>query len=179
MLELIENLYSYTNMTTTAATTNPDNMKELLIQALNDAYRLLETQIPLTKTEYKSISIVNVKPLELVPFMKSNNIPINGAYFNSGDGDDGSEYYEPVIRWEIVIPTTDKDKLEYKRNRFTALAWKYVYDLLTKNGYKRIPFNLGLHQFKDTTVYDMYTSTNFDRLVDYYSLAFVPVENGI
>jgi hypothetical protein len=160
-------------------TTNPDNMKELLIQALNDACRLLETQIPLTKRETKSISIADVKPLELIPFMKSNDIPVDDAYFSSGDGDDECEYYEPVISWEIVVPTTDEDKLEFKRNRFTAIAWKCVYDLLTKNGYKRVPFNMGLQKFKDTTIYDMYTSTNFDRLVEYYSLAFVPVENGI
>jgi len=43
-----------------------------------------------------------------------------------------------------------------------------------KNGYKRTGYNSGLlKQFDDTTVYDMYISKDFDRLVKYYSLPFV------
>ena len=63
-----------------------------------------------------------------------------------------------------------KDKLLFKRKRFTDVAWKFVYESLIKNGYKRIGFNSALFKsFDDTTVYDMYIDKDFDRLVKYYS----------
>ena len=146
-------------------------MKELLIQALDDAYSLLENQIPLTKKKSESISITDVKPVDLVSFMKSNDIP-DDAYFDGRDN--GYDAWDDILlSWEVDVPTTDKDKLEFKRKRFTDIAWKCLYDLLTKNGYKRVGYNTGLmKQFDDTTVYDMYMSKDWDRLMEYYSLSF-------
>jgi hypothetical protein len=162
-------------MTTTA---NPDNMKELLIQALNDAYIVLKKGVPKTKKKYKSISIIDVKPLELASFMKSNSIP-DDAHFDGRDN--GYDAWDAILlSWEVDVPTTADDKLLYSRKVFVNYAFKAVFDLLMNNGYKRVGYNTGLlKQFDDTTVYDMYISKNWDRLVEYYSLPFVPVENEI
>ena len=146
-------------------------MKELIIQALNDAFVLLEKQVPQTKKKTESISITDVKPMDIISFMKDNNIP-NDACFDGRDN--GYDAWDDILlSWEIDVPTTDKDKKEFKIKRFTGISWRFVYDLLTKNGYKRVGYNTGLlKQFDDTTVYDMYINKDFDRLVKYYSLSF-------
>lgn len=151
-------------------TTN-DGMKELLIQALDEAFVKLEKQVPQTKKQTKSISILDVKPLNLLEFMKANNVPDDADFDGKDNGYDG--WNDILLSWSIDVPTTDKDKLDFKRRRFSDVAFKCVYDLLTKNGYKRNGYNTGLlKQFDDTTVYDMYMSKDFDRLVKYYSLPF-------
>ena len=116
--------------------------------------------------------IFDVSPLNIVQFMKDNNIP-DDAYFGGIDnGDDG--YSDICLCYDVIIPTTDKEKLNYKRKRFNTVAHKFVYDLLLNNGYKRVGFNSGLlKQFDDTTVYDMFINKDFDRLVKYYSLSFI------
>lgn len=147
-------------------------MKELITNSLNDAFILLEKQVPQTKRKTESISIQGVKPLELSSFMKDNSVP-NDAYFSGRDN--GYDAWDDIIlAWEVDVPTTDKDKLLFKRKRFSDIAFRLVYDLLTKCGYKRVGYDTGLlKEFKDTTVYDMYVNKEFDRLVKYYSLPFI------
>ncbi len=149
-----------------------NNMKELIIEALNDAFVVLEKRVPQTKKELKEVSISDVRPLYIVQFMKDNNIPDDASFGGVDNGYDG--YSDICLYWDIDVPTTDKDKLKFKRKAFSSIAHKYLYDLLIKNGYKRVGFNSGLlKQFDDTTVFDMYANKDFDRLVKYYSLSFV------
>ncbi len=146
-------------------------MKTLIIQALNDAYLNLNKRTPQTKKDTKSISIMDVNPLELTSFMKDNNIP-DDAYFDISYSEDSID--DNLLSWDIDIETTSKDKLTYNRRVFSTIAHKSLYDLVITNGYKRKGFNSGLlRDFDDTTVYDMYISNDFDRLVKYYSLSFI------
>lgn len=147
-------------------------MKDLIIKALDDALILLEKRIPQTKKEIKYVNIDDVTPLELIQFMKDNNIP-DDAYFG-GKPNSYDSFDEVCLCYNVDIPTTEKDKLRFCRSAFTSIAWKYVYDLLIKNGYKRISYNsASLKQFDGTTVYDMYINNDYDSLVKYYSLSFV------
>jgi hypothetical protein len=115
---------------------NNENMRNLISKALNDAFKTLENQVPQTKKKTETISIQDVKPSQLMSFMKSNDIP-NDAYFTGTDnGYDG--WNDIVLAWEVDVPTSEKEKLEYKNYRFHVIAFKKVYDLLTTNGYKRI-----------------------------------------
>jgi hypothetical protein len=99
--------------------------------------------------------------------MKSNNVPDN-AYFDTDYND------SVVLSWTIDIATSDADKAKFKKDRFDSIAYKFVYDALTGNGYKRVGFNSGLlKDFADTTILDMYLNKDFDRLVKYYSLYFI------
>jgi hypothetical protein len=150
------------------------DMKNLIIDALDEAYIRLEKQIPQTKKEMKTISIGDVKPLELTKFMKDNDVP-DDAYFSGRDnGYDGWEVGDIVLAWDIDVPTNEKEKLKYSKDRFRNIAWQYVYRSLTTNGYTRVGYSSGLlKQFDDTTVYDMYMDKDFDRLVKYYSLPFI------
>jgi hypothetical protein len=149
-------------------------MKELIIQALSDAFVSLEKVIPQTKKKVESISIIDVKPMELATFMKDNYIPENASF---GGRDNGYDAWDDIIlEWDVDVPTTDRDKLNFKRKAFTNYANRAVYDLLLKNGHKRVGYSTSnLYQFDDTTVYDMYIKKEFDRLEKYYSLPFVKV----
>lgn len=146
-------------------------MKELIIKALSEAIIVLDKQVPQTKKQTKSISIIDVNPLDIPSFMKSNNIPEN-AYFDGRDN--GYDAWDDILlSWDIDVHTTDEEKLTYKRKRFSDIAFRYVNDSLTDNGYKRIGFNSRLlKQFKNTSVYDMFINKDFDRLVEHYSLYF-------
>jgi len=147
-------------------------MKDLIIKALDDALILLEKRIPQTKKEIKYVNIEDVKPSELTQFMKDNNIP-DDSYFG-GKPVKYEDYEQICLSFSVDIPTTEKDKLKFCRSAFTSIAWKFVYDLLIKNGYKRVGYNSALLKpFEWTTVYDMYIDNDYDMLVKYYSLPFV------
>lgn len=152
-------------------------MKELIIEALTEAIILVEKQIPETKKSSRSISILDVKPIDLLSYMKDNNVPDDAEFDGKDNGDDG--WNDILLSWYINVPTTDKDKLKYKKTRFNNIAWKKVYELLINNGYKRVPYNTGLlKEFDNITVYDMFINNEFDRLVTYYSLAFNLIETN-
>ena len=142
-------------------------MKDLIIKALDEAFALLEKQVPQTKnvTKYKCISGDNVK--DIVKFMAENNIP-DSAWFDTDEND------KACLCYEMNVQTTDKEKLAFKKRRFNNAVWSFVYKALTQNGYKRTGFNSYLlKEFDDTTVYDMYMAKDFDRLCKYYSLSFI------
>jgi hypothetical protein len=147
-------------------------MKDLIVQALDAAIVLLENGTPQTKKKTIYVGIEDVKPTDILSFMKDNDIPINAEFGGKPNGDDGFD--EVCLVYDVDIPTTDKDKLKHKRSRFSTTAFRLVYELLTVNGYKRVGYNSGLLKpFDNTTVYDMYINKEFDRLVEYYSLPFV------
>ena len=165
---------------------NNENMRNLISKALNDAFTTLENQVPQTKKKTETISIQDVKPSQLMSFMKSNDIP-KDAYFTGADyGYDG--WNDIVLAWEVDVPTSEKEKLEYKNYRFHDIAFKKVYDLLTTNGYKRISDrNQGRITYKqrskysgissiilfdNKSVYEMYIDKELDKLVEYYSMYF-------
>jgi hypothetical protein len=148
-------------------------MKDLIITALDNAKAKVDTTIPSTKKSSESIDISDVNPIDLLAFMKKNNIPDNAYFDGSDNGYDGWYTGITLLTWDIDIPTTDKDKLDITRTRFNNSSFRLVYDILTTNGYKRIGFDSRkLKDFYDITAYDMYMDKDFDRLVTYYSLFF-------
>ena len=163
-----------------------ENYKSYLSIALSDAFTTLENQVPQTKKKTETISIQDVKPSELMSFMKSNDIP-NDAYF-TGTDNGYDDWNDIVLAWEVDVPTSEKDKLEYKNYRFHDIAFTKVYELLTTNGYKRISErNHGRITYKqrskysgvssivlfdNKSVYEMYMDNELDKLSEYYSMYF-------
>lgn len=146
-------------------------MKDLLIVALGDAYILLEKQVPKTKIQAVYVNIEHVRPIDLIQFMKDNGIPEDADF--AGKSDRYDTYCEACLCYDIEVATTAMDQLKFKVDRFQSVAWSKVYPLLKSHGYRRRGFNSGLlKQFDNTTVYDMFVSGDFDRLVKYYSLPF-------
>lgn len=148
-------------------------MRELIIAALKEAFDKLEKQVPKTKKVTKtSNSIFGMSLLELPKFVKDNNIPENAIFDGVDDHYNGFDDF--VLSWEIEVPTTDADKLEYKRRRFKAISWRLVYHKLLGNGYKRI-FTFSsqsLKPFEGLSHYDLFIENNFDTLLEYYKLYF-------
>lgn len=146
-------------------------MRDLLIVALGEAFTLLEQQVPKTKKQAVYVSIEDISPRNLQQFMQDNGIP-DDAYF-AGKSDKYDTYCEACLCYDIEVATTAMDQLKFKVDRFQSVAWSKVSPLLKSHGYKRSGFNSGLlKQFDDTTIYDMFVSGDFDRLVKYYSLPF-------
>lgn len=151
-------------------------MKDLILPALNDAYTKLEKQIPSTKNDLVEVCIDDVNPMDLPQFMVDNNIP-EDAWFGTEESQTLGSCTRVLLLYDIKIPTTDKDKLLYKRKRYTSIAFSCISNVLLVNGYKRKGFNSGLlKSFDDTTVYDMYINKEYDRLVNYYSLSFGEIQ---
>lgn len=150
-------------------------MKDLIIKALDIAMAKLDSSAPLVKKTYKSISILNVKPIDILSFMKENNVPDDAEFDGNDNGCDAWD--DVLLVWYANELTTDKDKVDYKRKKFNSFtAFINVHNILTTSGYKRQGSSSNLFkQFDDTTVYDMYMGKDFDRLVKYYSLSFVKV----
>lgn len=153
--------------------------------ALVDAFITLENRVPQTKKKTKTISVIDVKPTELKLFMESNDIPCSAYFTGADNGYDG--WNDILLAWEVDIPTSDKEKLEYKNRVFHDIAFKKVYDLLTTNGYKRTSLqnkerisyrksNDGtftyIIMFDNKTVYEMYMDSDLDKLSEYYSMFF-------
>ena len=163
---------------------NNENMKDLILNALNDAFTTLENQVPQTKKKTETISIQDVKPSELMSFMKSNDIPKDAYFSGTDNGYDG--WNDIVLAWEVDVPTSEKEKSEYKNYRFHDIAFKKVYDLLTTSGYKRtsrrdqgrITYKKrsnaisSIIMFDNKSVYEMYVDKDLDKLVEYYSMYF-------
>lgn len=145
-------------------------MKELIIQALENCMTKVNKGIPQTKRSYQFMSIKDVKPHELTQFMIDNNVPDDAEFDGSDNGYDGFD--DIGLSWDIEVPTTDDDKISYVVNRFNSAAFKYVYDALTTNGYKRVGVNSGELRNFPNTVYDMYVNKDYDLLVRFYSLFF-------
>ena len=147
-------------------------MKELIIQAITEAINHLERNTPQTKTSRVEFDILNkVEPDEISQFMIDNNINPKLAYFSGEDnGYDG--YSTFLLCYDIEIPTTEKDKLKYKRDNADRVFSSYVNKSLNNNGYKRIPNNsFLLKEFKDLNFYDLYIKGDFDTLIKYHSLS--------
>ena len=148
-------------------------MLDLILKALDDTLAKLDRIAPTTKTYTKSMDIMGVNPLEIHTFMKDNNIPDN-AYFDGIDNSyDDWVAGEINLSWDVEIPTTKDDILNFKRKKFTNTAVKFIFDSLTNNGYGRVGFCSSLlDEFRNTSVYVMYMNKDYDKLVKYYSLYY-------
>ena len=141
-------------------------MKEEIMSTFQNLLGRINNGMPDTKKVLKSIDISDVYPFDMNDYLKVNNIPPD-AYFSS-DTDEN-----PVISYEVEVPMTEAEKESLRKRRFNTFYFKYVYDLLIPMGYKRRGFNSGeLSRFDGTTVYDMFINKEYDRLMDYFSLAF-------
>ena len=154
-------------------------MQNLIEKALNDAFIILEKQVPQTKKKRRSVYVQDIKPIELISFMKSNNIPAD-ADFDKDDDDD------LLLSWLVSVPTTEQEKTEYRNYRFHDIAWANVYKILVTNGYKRIAgkdigrisyknrknFISSIIMFDNKTIYEMYIDKDLDKLMEYYSMYF-------
>ena len=146
-------------------------MQELILSALSVALEKLENRVPQTKNKENFISLRDVEPLKLMEFMRENNVP-EDAWFDGEDN--GYDAFADIgLMWYTQVPTSGKDKLLFKVERFDNIAWNFVRDILVSNGYKICPMDSELlREFKGTNLYTMYTNGEFDRILKFYSFRF-------
>jgi hypothetical protein len=145
-------------------------MKNLIISALDDAFNTVQNGAPKNRFATYSINVFDVNPIELPSFMSENNVPDDAYFAGVDNGYDG--YSGFVLEWQRLVPATDEEKLKYIKERFANTAYNKVYKALIPNGYKRV----GVYSSqlkKDSEIYEMYISKDFDGLVSYYSKRFV------
>lgn len=150
-------------------------MKDLIKQALDNYMAKVLKQVPATKKYEKTINLDSheVTPLKLVEFMKQHNIPDHAEFGTDYDECSISNGVSPILYWDIDVPTTEKDRTEFIKRRFNLTHFKFVYDLMKKHGYKRIGANsFEFKKYKDTTVYDMYMTKDWDRLEEWFKIFF-------
>lgn len=151
-------------------------METLIKEALNNAYHILDKQVPQTKTNTIRFDVFDndITPFNVGKFIEDNKIP-DTAYF--GGVENSYDAYESfALCYDVRIPTSDMDKLKFKELEFARIASNTVYTLLTKNGYKRVGYDSKLvKEFNNRKIYNMFTDQDFEGLVKYYSLAYIKI----
>lgn len=138
-------------------------MKNLIEIALNTAYNTALKNVPQTKTEIIYVNIENVSPHDLPEFLIENNIPKKCWFGGEPNGYDTLD--EICVCYDVQIELTEQEKLIFLNKIFTQIAFKEVYNTLTKNNYIRTGMDSkNLQKFKKS-VYQMY-------IEKYYSLFF-------
>jgi len=142
-----------------------NNIKDLIIEALNNAYIDLEKRTPKIKKVLIEADITNVSPNEIYTFMRDNNIPSDAFFSTNGD------IFSPMLCFYENMVTNDNDKLDFNISLFPKLAYTEIHRLLTENNYKCFNINSeSLMEFSDsTTVYELFIKKEFDRLIRFYS----------
>ena len=151
-------------------------MKTLIIQALNDAILILDKRVPQTKTNTIRFDVFqnDITPFNVGKFIEDNEIP-DTAYFD-GVANSYDAYESFALCYDVRIPTSDIDKLKFKEIEFTKIAFNTVYNVLLKNGYKRVGYDSKLvKEFNNAKIYNMFIDQDFEGLVKYYSLAYIKI----
>lgn len=147
-------------------------MDNLIMEAVHTAFDELHNSIPQTKMVEKSISISDVKPIELISFIEKNKIPDSARFDGKDNGYDGWD--DILLSWDVSVPTNKEEKLSYCRKVFNDRAFRKVYQKLTNNGYKRTSPSLEqVKEFKGINLYDLYQSKNFDKIICYFKTFFI------
>lgn len=142
-------------------------MKELLKEAYLSCMANILDNIPKTKRKERYIDIEEVKPIDLISFMEENDIPPT-AWFDNVIYKDDEEIEGIYLTWSIQVPLTKEDIVNHIERRFNANIFKYVYNILTKNGFTRLSSSkVGMK-----SPYNMFKNQEHDKLVEYYSLRF-------
>jgi len=141
-----------------------NNIKELIIEGLNNANIDLAKRTPKTKKVLIEVDLTFVKPNEMYTFMRDNNIPDDAFFSTNGD------IFSPILSFYEDMVTNDNDKLDFNIGLFPKLAYTEILRLLTENNYKFFNINsYSLMEFSNTTVYEMFVEKQYDRLIRFYS----------
>lgn len=150
-------------------------MKDLVIQSINEAFKRMEELTPTQKGKVHFESIREINPLQLVEFIKENNIPDDATFEGQDNGYDG--YDDFGLHWITPIPTTQADKDKFQKDWFNRNFGNKVGGLLKDNGYKRVPYNhLLFKKFNNICMLTEYKKGNFNLFIEYFSLLYAKEE---
>ena len=145
-----------------------NDFQNLVLPTLEDLHKqLMRNPAPRNKRVIReSEDITAIKVADLLVYMQQNNIPGNAKIMHNAKSVN--------LQWESIEPTTEDDTLKYIKRSFNG--WKTVkavHDILTENGYNRISvWSNEYKPYKNTSIYEMYISEEYDKLRSYFSLTF-------
>jgi hypothetical protein len=142
---------------------------------LDRIFKKITDQAPTTKAKFHSISIMDVNPLELITFMKENNIPDDAEFEGVDNGYDA--YNDFALGWRTPIPTTEKDRDYWVKERFNRNAVTALHQGLVKDGYYKKGFDSILYRkFVKTSLLDRFLNDDLESIVEYYSTHYFMIE---
>ena len=139
---------------------------------LSSVVSMYEASAPQTKKEARTLEISGVHPENILVFMEENKVPLKDAWF-SGCSESDAPSDAVYVKWSVKVPTTSADRENYIRRKVNSNATLLVGMALQELGYSRV--NVASSAFKpfdDTSVYDMFTTGEWQRLEQYYLLSF-------
>jgi hypothetical protein len=81
---------------------------------------------------------------------------------------------ELIISFEIEEIKTEAEKIKEFIYYFNKRVYRFIYNEMIENGYKRVGFNSALLKpFDNINLYELYIHNDFETLEKYYSLYFV------
>jgi len=138
---------------------------DYIIYAANKLINKINRNMPKTKSVTKSLDVTDINPHELHKHLQS--IP-KQCHFTSHS--QPSPHQDNVfVIWQEDEPLTEEEKEEYTEKKFNVNLFKYIYETVTKAGYKRVSAPVT----KPINAYKMYKQGNYRGLQEYYSNFFV------
>lgn len=147
-------------------------MKELLKKALSELAALPyhNTKKTIEKTEH-----FNGWPSveELIETAKATGIPLDKLSIGTEECNTLGGSSDIHLSWDVEVDKTEEEIAKAIKERFNKGAWKYVYETLTADGYKRTPCSTSeFRKFDQYNLHDLYHAEEWDILEAYYSLRF-------
>ena len=156
-------------------------MKDLIIEALNDAHAILLQEVPTTKPKEVCVVVTDVPVTDLLNLLKGKDFPPDAKIgVNSNGG--------VQISYTSEQPMSEADKEKYKRDIFQEYAFKFVYDILIRNGYRKQSLDTlsgerrwdkiitSGRMFANINIYDCYINEDFETIVNLYSTLYFEKE---
>lgn len=148
------------------------SMVHTIEEVLSSIVSKYEASAPKTKKEIRAIEISGVYPENILVFMEDNKIPLADAWF-SGCSDMYEQSDAVYVKWPVKVPTTPADRENYVRRKLNSNATLHISMALKELGYSCVTAVSGAFKsFSDTSVYDMFTAGEWQRLEQYYLLSF-------
>lgn len=144
-------------------------MKNIIKKALDKTYDHCKRLYGDHKTVEKSISILDVNPLELKSFMEENDIPDHAEFSGKDNGYDG--WNDIVLAWSVKEEMTDQEKNKLYGENFYRISQHYVPKIMRQNGYTPVVRN-GLSKSVSKLLYENYMKGDFDDIAELYSIFY-------
>ena len=157
------------------------NMKDLIIKALKEAHASLLQEVPTTKPKEVCVVVTDVPVTVLLNFLRQKDFPPDAKIGVNSNG-------RVQISYTSEQPMSEADKEKYKRDIFHEYAFKFVYDILIINGYRKKSLDtlsgerrwdkiiVSGKMFMNINIYDCYINKDFETIVSLYSSLYFEKE---
>ncbi len=158
-------------------------MQHLLEKALTETLAEADKVVPFEKTIFKKVSLEGVRPTNLAKFLVDKAIPHDAKFGASRDEGQFEDIEHMFLFWKESVLKGELEREEELGKVFNNIAWTFVYNKLTRQGYKRVGVRSSDMRTFDSVisaggVYGLFKAGHYATLVEYYSLFFKDTNTG-